>query len=59
MLMHIKLAKDNQREVHLCYEERKWVQKLYTKGELTEKLTFTNEQDAFDAFNNKDIGETY
>lgn len=59
MLMNIKLSKDNQREVHLCYEERKWVQKTFNKGELEEKLILSNEEEAFTAFDNKDIGETY
>lgn len=59
MLLNIKLSTDNQREVHLCYEEHMYVNKLYVRGELAKAETTDSEDKAIEMFNNEDIGETY
>lgn len=59
MLMYVKLSKDNKREAHLCYEDYRWVLKVYNEGKVFKIERFSDEETAQYAYKNEDIGETY
>lgn len=57
MLMHIKISNNSKKEAHLCLEGRKWLMKIFDKGELVNIKTFPNKDTAYESFTDYDINE--
>lgn len=58
MAIFEKISKDGVRKLELCWE-RRWVLKYYENNQCNEKIKFNTAQDAFETFEEYDIGETH
>lgn len=59
MLRFMRTSKYGTKVLKLLYIHGHWVQELYIKGILIERIVHLREDDAFDSFNNRYIGELF